>query len=80
MRIACLTYDLIIRPNNIDAPWEVIDGYEFEPMKYCDTYDEATSYAVDVARRSAFLVGFSQGENLPISMLYDFRKMFDIHN
>ena len=74
MRIACATYDLIVRPNGIDAPWEVIDGYEFEPVTFCDTYDEATSYAVDTARRSALMVGYSQGVDKPITLLHDFRK------
>lgn len=73
MRIACLTYDLIVRPNGIDAPWEVIDGYEFEPVTFCDTYTEATSYAIEMARRSALLVGYSQGPEQPIRLLHDFR-------
>jgi hypothetical protein len=74
LHIARVTYDLIIRPNGIDAPWEIIDGYEFEPITFFDTYTEATSFAVDMARRSAFLVGYSHGVDQPIRPLYNFRK------
>lgn len=45
-----------VRPNGIDAPWEIIDGSEFEPMGMFSSRDEAVSFALEMARRSHFIV------------------------
>lgn len=74
MKIQPTPYQIIIRPNGIDAPWEIVDGYEFEPMGFYDTFDAAMSEAVDIAKRSAFMLGYSDGVDQPVRLLRNFYK------
>jgi hypothetical protein len=74
MQISETKYCLIVRPNGIDAPWEIVDGYEYRPVGFYDTFDDALSYATEMAKRSAFLLGFSCGPGQPEYLLRDFRK------
>lgn len=74
MYIPSVRYGLIIRPNNIDAPWEIVEGYELEPIGFYDTFNEAFSHAVEVAKRAALMVGYAQDPSSPIKTLRDFRS------
>lgn len=49
-------YTVYIRPNGYNAPWEMIDGVEFDVMHYFDSREEALQLALDLAKRARLLL------------------------
>jgi hypothetical protein len=47
---------IYVRPNGIDAPWELIDGVDFEAMDFFESRERAITSAVDQARKGRFTV------------------------
>lgn len=67
-------YAIIIRPNGIDAPWEIVEPYEQDNLGFFDTYNQALTYALDLAKRSGYAVAYSSGIEQPEKILFDFTK------
>lgn len=66
------TYDLIVRPNGYESKWEVVDGYDLEPVGFYNTFKSACNFAIEMARKSAYLVGYTCGDYMPIHTLADY--------
>lgn len=47
---------IYVRPNGIDAPYEIIDGVDFEVMHYYISREQAVRAALGIARLSRFMV------------------------
>jgi len=46
-----------IAPNGIDAPWEMLDGYDREPMGFYDSREDAYRAAMAIVRRTNTFFG-----------------------